>query len=27
MEDGLTWDGVENVHNVYLEYHPIDMGI
>ncbi len=27
LEDGLTWNGVENIYNVYLKHHPIRMGI
>jgi hypothetical protein len=27
IKDGLTWNGVENIHNVYLKHHPIRMGI
>jgi len=27
LEDGLMWNGVENIRNVYLEHHPIGMGI
>ncbi len=27
LEDGLTQDGVENICNVYLKYHLINMGI
>jgi hypothetical protein len=27
LEDGLTWNGVESIYNVYLKHHPIRMGI
>jgi hypothetical protein len=27
LEDGLTQDGAENVCNVYLQHHPIRMGL
>jgi hypothetical protein len=27
LKNGLAWNGVETVHNVYLEYHLIKMGI
>jgi hypothetical protein len=27
LEDGITWNGVENVCNVYLKHHPIRMDI
>jgi len=27
LEDGLTWNSVESIYNVYMEHHPIKMGI
>jgi hypothetical protein len=27
LENGLTWNGVESIYNVYLKHHPIKMGI
>jgi len=25
--DDFMWDNIKNIHNVYLEHHPIRMGI
>jgi len=27
FKNGFTWNGVENIYNVYLKHHPIRMGI
>ncbi len=27
LEDGLKWNGVESIYNVYLKHPPIKMGI
>jgi len=27
LGDGLMWNGVKSVYNVYLKHHPIKMGI
>jgi hypothetical protein len=27
LENGLTWNGIESIYNVYLKHHPIRMGV
>jgi hypothetical protein len=27
IEDGFTWDGVENIHYIHFKHHPIRVDI